>query len=150
MTVKRRMLPPVYLLLAFGAMWLLEKYAPLASVLSPPFSYAGVLPIMLGMALAGWGAGLFRKLGTPVIPFDKSTVLVTQGPYRFTRNPMYLGMVVVLVGVWLLLGSASPALVVPLFWLVIEFRFVRAEEAFMEALFGSEYLDYKRRVRRWL
>jgi hypothetical protein len=110
MTVRRRILPPVYLLLAFGAMWLLDAHAPLATVLSPPLSYAGVLPIALGMALAAWGAGLFRKLGTPVVP----------------------------------------ALVVPLFWLVIEFRFVRAEEAFMESLFGGAYLDYKRRVRRWL
>ena len=83
-------------------------------------------------------------------PFEPSTALVEDGPFRFSRNPMHLGMVLVLAGAFILLGSLSPLFVLPAFVWLLHTRFVVREEAHMERHFGDCYLDYKRRVRRWL
>ena len=92
----------------------------------------------------------FTRAGTPVVPFERSTTLVTGGSYRFTRNPMYLGMVLLLSGVAALLGTLSPWLVIPIFTAVIQTNFIRGEERFLEELFGDSYRAYKTRVRRWI
>jgi protein-S-isoprenylcysteine O-methyltransferase Ste14 len=77
-------------------------------------------------------------------------VLVTSGWYRITRNPMYLGMVVVLCGVALMAGSVGAWLPLPAFIAVIHYRFIRGEERFLEEIFGQPYRDYRARVRRWI
>jgi len=92
----------------------------------------------------------FRRAGTPVIPFERSTALVTGGLYRVTRNPMSLGMLLILLGVAVLLGTVSPLCAIPVFLWAIQRNFIAGEERFLEALFGEAYLSYKQRVRRWL
>ena len=150
MEQKRKILPPVYLLCALLAMAALDYYFPLWQWARSPFNYAGALPLLLGIIVAGIAARAFVRAGTPVIPFETSTALVTDGLYRFTRNPMYLGMVMVLVGAGILFGSVTALLPVPLFFWIIVRNFIRGEERFLESLFGQHYLDYKARVRRWL
>lgn len=147
---KRRIVPPVYFLAALLAMTALHVWLPLARFVSPPISYFGVVLVIAGLGIAGTAAASFAKAGTPVVPFETSTTIVTTGLYRFTRNPMYLGMILVLLGVALLFGTVTPLLPIPLFVWVIRSRFVLPEEAFLEELFGAEYLAYKSRVRRWL
>ena len=88
--------------------------------------------------------------GTPVRPFDESTLVVTTGMFRITRNPMYLGMVLALLGVGLILGSATAFAPIPAFVAIIHYQFILYEERFMEDLFGQEYLAYKSNVRRWI
>ncbi|MGD8385312.1 MAG: isoprenylcysteine carboxylmethyltransferase family protein, partial [Lysobacterales bacterium] len=85
-----------------------------------------------------------------LVPFSPATTLVTGGLYRYTRNPMYLGMTLMLLGMALLLGSVTALAPVAGFARVIHKRFVLPEEAFLEKAFGQAYLDYKLRVRRWL
>jgi protein-S-isoprenylcysteine O-methyltransferase Ste14 len=75
---------------------------------------------------------------------------VLDGPFRFSRNPMYLGMVTLLIGVAIGLGSATPWLVIPAFFFLISKRFIAAEERKMEVEFGAEYLSYRSKVRRWI
>jgi protein-S-isoprenylcysteine O-methyltransferase Ste14 len=87
---------------------------------------------------------------TTIKPYETSSALVTGGPYRFSRNPIYLGMVLFLVGLNLGLGSWSPLLAIPAFAFIIERRFIRAEEAALLRRFGDEYETYRRRVRRWI
>jgi protein-S-isoprenylcysteine O-methyltransferase Ste14 len=99
--------------------------------------------------MSSWGANAFRKAGTPVKPFEPSTVLVLHGLYRYTRNPMYLGLIVILSGSGILLGSLSPFLVIPVFFLIIQEGFIKHEELFLEKIFGDEYREYKSRIRRW-
>lgn len=106
--------------------------------------------IALGMSIIVVAAGLFKKADTALLPFHKSTDLVTSGPYKITRNPMYLGMVLILVGIAFVLGSLPPFFVIPLFIFIIQTNFIQGEERFMEDIFGDEYLDYKKRVRRWI
>jgi protein-S-isoprenylcysteine O-methyltransferase Ste14 len=146
----RRIVPPIYLVAALAASALLHFCLPLARLIPAPYNYAGALPIVIGLVIAASSAGFFRRAGTPIIPFSPSTALVTEGAYRYTRNPMYLGMVLDLLGAAILFGSASAFIPVPLFAWWIDRMFIRHEEAFLESIFGQPYLDYKKRVRRWL
>jgi protein-S-isoprenylcysteine O-methyltransferase Ste14 len=75
---------------------------------------------------------------------------VTAGPYRYTRNPMYVGLTLILLGAWLLLGTASAMLPIAVFVWFIQERFIRGEERFLDQIFGEEYRGYKSRVRRWI
>ena len=147
---KRKIVPPVYLLLTLIAMTALHFLVPIARIIPPPWSYAGAGLVVLGFGIAAAAAGAFARAGTPVIPFERSTALVTSGLYRFTRNPMYLGMVIVLLGTAVLFGTLSPFLPVPIFAWIIQTRFILGEERFLEEIFGEEYLAYKRSVRRWI
>ena len=149
MEQKRRIIPPVHFLLSLIAMTGLHFLAPVARIVKAPWSYAGGVVVVLGLALTAIAAGSFKRAGTPVVPFEPSTALVTSGLYRITRNPMYLGLVLALVGVAILLGTLTPFLPIPVFLWVIESQFIRGEERFLEELFGAEYLVYKRSVRRW-
>ncbi|NIM61593.1 MAG: isoprenylcysteine carboxylmethyltransferase family protein [Acidobacteria bacterium] len=150
MNYPRKILPPVYFLLALIVMGALHRYVPVAVLVASPYRYGGVALIVLGLGVTIAAAGLFFKLGTPLRPFEESTLVVTTGMFRFTRNPMYLGMVLVLVGTAVMLGTLVAFLPVPPFVAIIRLRFIRNEERFMEDLFGEEYLAYKRKVRRWI
>jgi len=150
MEQRRKVVPPVYLLLALLAMGALHRFLPLSRLIDPPYSYGGAILIALGVVIAMSSVGRFRRAGTPIVPFERSTALVTDGFYRFTRNPMYLGMILLQLGTASLLGTAGPFLVIPLFAWVIQSRFIAGEERFLEDIFGGEYLAYKRRVRRWI
>ena len=105
--------------------------------------------MFLGIIMAAISVGMFKKAGTGIMPFDEATTLVTSGFYRYTRNPMYVGMFLMLAGVAFLMGSIGAALPVLVFILIIRNNFVMGEERFLEASFGQQYLDYKSTVRRW-
>jgi protein-S-isoprenylcysteine O-methyltransferase Ste14 len=102
------------------------------------------------VALILWAAGLFKRAGTGIVPFSESTALVTGGPYRLTRNPMYVGMAAVLFGAAAVMGSLTPFIGSIAFVAIITARFILPEEAHLERAFGPSYLELKRRVRRWL
>jgi protein-S-isoprenylcysteine O-methyltransferase Ste14 len=84
------------------------------------------------------------------VPLTTSTALVVDGMFRWSRNPMYLGLTAMLIGTALLLDRALPWLVVVAFVATLRFHFIRHEERLMEATFGADYVAYKQRVRRWL
>jgi protein-S-isoprenylcysteine O-methyltransferase Ste14 len=146
----RKIVPPVWVLLSIIAMALLNRYFPIATLVSPPLSYVGGLLLLAGIALAVINATAFRRVGTPVVPFHKSTALVTTGFYRYTRNPMYIGMATGLTGIAILFGCLSAFLPIPIFILIIQERFIKGEERFLEEIFGDEYRQFKKRVRRWI
>ncbi len=147
---QRRVLPPVYLLAALVLTVILHHRLPLATSLPRPWNLAGLAPAVLGVVMMAVPAGAFLRSGTGLVPFREATVLVTRGFFRFTRNPMYLGMASLVLGVALLCGSVGSLLPLPgLVW-VLHNRFVIAEERFLEAAFGAEYRAYRQRVRRWL
>ncbi len=143
-------IPPVYFVLAILSMIALSRWLPIASFDHPALFYLGIILILVGIAIDISSVLLFSKAGTGVRPFTSSTAVVKAGPFRFTRNPMYLGMMIILFGGFLLSGSLSPILVIPIFFLWIHSRFVLPEEAHMERHLGAAYLNYKKSVRRWL
>jgi protein-S-isoprenylcysteine O-methyltransferase Ste14 len=150
MEKKRKIIPPVYLFFALAFMWLLQRYFPVVQLVETPLAYAGVIPVLLGIMMAAISAGMFVKADTGLEPFEEATTLVTGGFYRVTRNPMYMGMFLILFGVAILLGSVSALLPLVIFVLIIRYNFVLGEERFLEKAFGQQYLDYKSEVRRWL
>ena len=150
MEQKRKIIPPAHLLIAMGLMWLLQRYFPVYQYISPPLAYLGIVPVFIGIVVSAVSAGGFVKAGTALEPFEEATTLVTGGLYRHTRNPMYLGMFLMLLGVAVLIGSVSAFVPLLIFVLIIRYNFVSGEERFLEATFGQQYLDYKSEVRRWI
>jgi protein-S-isoprenylcysteine O-methyltransferase Ste14 len=146
----RRVLPPKIALAAIITMIALHAVAPLAIVVRPPFSYAGSLFLATGAVMIIWSRRAFQAVGTPITPFTKSTELILHGLYRWSRNPMYLGTVLLLTGVATLLGTLAPLLVVIVVFLILQERFIRREERLLEDSFGDRYRAYRRSVRRWL
>lgn len=147
---QRKIVPPVYMLFALLAMAGLHYAIPLARIVAPPVSYLGLVPLFVGITIAAAAARMFDRIGTPIRPFERSTALVTRGLYRYTRNPMYLGLTLILIGVWLLLGTASALVPIAVFVWIIQEGFIRGEERFLDEIFGEEYRGYKSRVRRWI
>ena len=145
-----RVSPPVYFATTVAAMVLLHLFVPLRSVLVWPWRWAGVLPIAGGLLLSAWAGRTFLRWKTTVRPGGSPTHLVTEGPFRFSRNPMYLALVLMLIGLACLLGSLGPWLVIPLFVGLINANVIPMEERKIGEIFGQEYQGYRQRVRRWL
>jgi protein-S-isoprenylcysteine O-methyltransferase Ste14 len=143
-------LPPVYFLACLLLSIVLHYQAPLAQIVASPWTWAGVVLIIPGLAIVIQPALAFRKAQTDIRPFRESSSLVRTGMYRITRNPMYLGMLAVLLGVSVVCGSLSTFSMPVLFVLIIRYRFIRVEEMMLEEKFGDEYREFKRSVRRWI
>jgi protein-S-isoprenylcysteine O-methyltransferase Ste14 len=152
MLVKPRVPPPILMLLAAAVMWALNRWLPLAHLIRSPWNRVGALPAAMGFAIAIAALVRFAQARTTVNPMDpsKATQLVTDGVFQFSRNPMYLGMALLLIGWALWLGSVSPWLIPPLFISVITRVQIIPEENALERLFGSPYSAYRGRVARWI
>jgi protein-S-isoprenylcysteine O-methyltransferase Ste14 len=141
-----RLPPPV----VFGAAILIGALIPGLRTSVWTSAPAGAVLIVLGVALAGWAVGWFRRTGQDPAPWKPSPELISRGPYRFSRNPMYVGMTVITIGLGGLLARGWIALLAPVaLWLVHRTAVLR-EEAYLAEKFGEPYLAYKARVRRYL
>ncbi len=141
--------PPMLLAGALGLL-LLYKVFDLPSPLSKKARFAGLPLLLIGLFLGGSAVRAQLRAGTTPDPDRPVKAIVQSGPYRVTRNPMYLSMGLILGGVALLLNAIGGLLLVPVFLLAVDRGQVRPEEAYLERKFGNEYLQYKQRVRRWL
>lgn len=123
----------------------------LGFVLSAPIRYGiGGLVLTCALTLATWAIAHFRRSGQNEKPWTPTTAIVGAGPYRYTRNPMYLGMVLLCIGAAILLSNWWILALSPLCALALQWFAIRPEEAYLESKFGEGYHAYKRRVRRWL
>ena len=111
---------------------------------------AGSAVFVIGAVLAAWGWLLFQRAGTTRVPGETSTALVMRGPYRFTRNPMYLGLSVAYAGEAGILHQIIPVILLPLTVAYLNRVVIPVEEKRLRAVFGAEYERYANRVRRWL
>ncbi len=146
----RLMVPPMWLLLALMLMLVLDHELPVADVVPEPWRWSGLVIAVPGLLQGLWAISHFVRAQTPVKPHTEAARLVIAGPYRYSRNPMYLGLLCVLIGTAIGLGTLSPWLVPPAFILVITEHFIRPEERRLEARFGEEFRRYRASVRRWL
>lgn len=109
------------------------------------------LPLVgAGIGLAGWFAWTMRRAGTPIDPYEAPTALVTDGPFRHTRNPGYVALTLTYAGLSLLTGILWPFLLMPGVLLAVDRGVIQREERYLATHFGAAYGDYRRRVRRWL
>ena len=110
----------------------------------------GIVAFVLGFIVMMWAWWLFRQSGTPIRPTDRASYMVTTGPFRFSRNPMYLGIVVMLFGIASWLGS-WPMLIAPVgFFVLMSLVFIPYEEQRLREIFGEAYASYAERVHRWI
>lgn len=144
--------PPVYALAAIMLMWLLDKYYPLLETTQQWPKIVGGLLIPVGILIDVLSIVQFRKARTTVNPLrpESTSSLVTSGFYAHSRNPMYVGMLLCLVGITLMLRSLTPLVVLPLFVLVVTLMQIIPEEKALDKIFGEEFQYYKQRVPRWL
>jgi protein-S-isoprenylcysteine O-methyltransferase Ste14 len=145
-----RLLPP-HVALALLALGALMHFAVPASIRGDFRCLpCGATLAALGFATMIWAWWLFRRAGTTIRPADQPSHLVTAGPYRVSRNPMYLGIVAILLGIAVAVGS-WPMLVAPAgFVATMSLVFIPFEERRLKSILGEAYDSYARRVRRWL
>jgi protein-S-isoprenylcysteine O-methyltransferase Ste14 len=144
------LLPPTYFLASLALMATLAFVVPVATLLSWPWRALGLAPVAAGVWLNLAVDRAFKARGTTVKPFERSSALLTDGVFRLGRNPMYLGMILILTGVAMLIGSLSPFLVAAGFAAIVETRFIPVEERMLAETFGDAWTAYCARTRRWL
>lgn len=147
---RRKVMPPTCFWISFihlVCLYLIFRSEP---VIPSPYRYLGMVLIVFGIVMNLWADSLFRKKSTTVKPYENPTFLITSGPFRMSRHPMYLGMALILIGMAMLLGSLASFIFPLTFIIIMERRFIPMEEGNLEKVFGAKYRSYKKRVRRWI
>lgn len=146
----KKILPPTYFFICLIISVLLFYTLPLTQIIRYPFNLIGFLFFIVGAGLNIWTDQLLKKEKTTVKPFEKPAVLIQTGPFKFSRNPMYLGMALLLLGFEIILGSVTSFIGIVLFVFIMESLFIPDEEKIQLELFGEEYMKYKKKVGRWI
>ncbi|MBI4503637.1 MAG: isoprenylcysteine carboxylmethyltransferase family protein [Gemmatimonadetes bacterium] len=142
--------PPVLFVGTLLLGLLLDWLFPRSPFPPRPAMIAGAVLVFASGALGFWGERTMHQAGTNVKPTQPTTAVVTGGPFRFTRNPLYLSVNLLYVGITLLANAVWPLLLLIPMLVVLHYGIVLREERYLEAKFGETYLNYKRRVRRWI
>lgn len=142
--------PPILLVLLIAAATKIHLMVWGAFTIRPLTAIAGTLLMLGGLTLTAFCVRLFRAKDTPVRPTRPVKTVVINGPYAYSRNPIYLGMLLFLSGISVLLNSPAFALTVLLFWLTVHFGAVIPEERYLLRTQGNTYRQYQQQVRRWL
>jgi len=139
--------PPILLLIHLALVAVLTKIFPLAVGVIP--AWIGYPIVLFGSVIGVFGIRQLGKANTTVDPHGSVSTIVTDGPYRFSRNPIYIGLASILIGIPLIFESLWGAILLPLFILSLNYYVIRPEEVYLEKKFGDEYTSFKSRVRRW-
>ena len=142
--------PPSLYVAGFAVGLALDRRRPLPAPPARSAKWIGAVLLGLGAALPASGAALFRRRGTSVLPVRPTTSLVTVGPYRLTRNPMYVGFALAHAGLALWRRSTWALLMLAPVLAAVDRVVIDREERYLESAFGDEYRRYAGRVRRWL
>jgi protein-S-isoprenylcysteine O-methyltransferase Ste14 len=142
--------PPLIFLAGLAIGFVLEALLPGADLPALVQWGAGGLLVVAGLGLLLWFNTLFSRANTAVEPWKPTTTIVTTGPYRFTRNPAYLGMALTYVGIALMSSALWVLVPLPFVLAVIDRGVIAREERYLERKFGEEYVSFKRHVRRWI
>ena len=146
----KKVLPLTYLLIAIVVMAAFHFVLPMTQVVPGLWRLIGLLPLAGGVGLNLMADKALHQANTTVKPFEASTTLITTGAFQISRHPMYLGFVLILIGLAILLGSLIPYLVISIFAILMDRVFIQVEERMLKEQFGRTWLDYKARVRRWI
>jgi len=142
--------PPLIYAGGFALGYLIENFLPTALFSESMSEFVGWSLIAFGVLVAVFALSAFRRARTPVNPYAQATTLVTGGPFRFSRNPLYLALTVIYLGAAGLLNSLWPVLLLPAVLWFMHWGVIIREERYLERKFGPAYQEYKARVRRWL
>ena len=142
--------PPLLYALVFIGGMLLQRVWPVPMLPSAVGRDAGIAFILAGVTLEVWSIRTFWRAGTSVVPVRPSTVIVADGPFRFSRNPIYVALALLYLGATFWLNTLWPLLLFPVLLFLVQTYVIAREEQYLERKFGREYLQYKSHVRRWL
>jgi protein-S-isoprenylcysteine O-methyltransferase Ste14 len=146
----KKIYPPThfytYLIISIAFHFLL----PVKQIIFAPYVFLGFVPAIAGALLNIWTDNLFKKLNTTVKPDQKPSVLIDCGPFKISRNPMYLGMALLLIGAGILMGSVTAFIGAIFFVAAMEISFIPDEEKIMLEAFDERFKNYKKNVRRWI
>jgi protein-S-isoprenylcysteine O-methyltransferase Ste14 len=147
--------PPLIFATAFFAGWLFHRYVRDLWPSVPQrtewrLEILGWTLVIAGLSLAYWGIATFHRVRTPIYPNRDAKLLVIEGPYRFTRNPMYTGMIIAYIGGCAVVQSLWPLVTLPLAIVTLYRYVIRREERHLTEAFGDEYREYQSQVGRWL
>jgi protein-S-isoprenylcysteine O-methyltransferase Ste14 len=145
-----KIMPPTWMLIAIIAMLVLNFLLPVVKIIPTLWNLCGLVFLVSGITLNLIADRAFQQVGTTVKPYQESSNLVTGGVFQISRNPMYLGMVLMLIGIAVLLRSLSPLLIVIPFAILIDQIYIRVEEQMLMEKFGAKWQAYKAQTRRWL
>ena len=145
--------PPFLFLISIGAGVLMSRFVhpwPVPGLEGLARAAVGLAVVFTGVGLAFAALGLFKRAGQEPEPWKPTPSIVSGGIYRYTRNPMYVALGVVQIGVGLGVGNLWIVALTALSWVAVYVVAVRPEEAYLEGKFGDEYRRYRARVRRWI
>jgi len=142
--------PPLLYVSHFLLGMLLDRWIPLPALPRAPSRLLAAALLLAGCGLTFWSLWLFWRARTSPLPMRPTTALVRSGPYRWTRNPMYLGMLLLYLGVALLFDVTWALVLAPALVVFVGRLVIAKEERYLEVSFGDEYRRYKARVRRWI
>lgn len=145
-----RIPPPVFYAAALAIGIALDQFWPLSFIAGPSRYVAGGVIVIVSFAILPFALGRFRRLGTPFDVRKPAVALITDGPYRFSRNPIYISLTLLYLGIGVLLDNGWVLILAVPVVVAIDRWVVAREERHLEAKFGAQYLRYKSEVRRWL
>ena len=145
-----RLLPPAVYFGPFVLMWALHWWRPSTIPGGVARTVAGLVLVLTGIALTLWSVATFRRAHTTVIPWEEVAAMVTTGPFRLSRNPIYLADAIAYLGCALLIASWWPLLILPVILVVMRRKVIDREERYLSERFGDAYREYQLRARRWL
>jgi protein-S-isoprenylcysteine O-methyltransferase Ste14 len=145
-----RLIPPLVYLVPFALTWALQRWRPWTIPGGTALGVAGLAMVAGGIVLMVWSFVTLTRAHTTVIPWEQVSAVVTAGPFRFSRNPIYLADAITYLGGSLLVHSWWPLLVLPGMVLVMRRKVIDREERYLTERFGDAYRDYQFQVRRWL
>jgi protein-S-isoprenylcysteine O-methyltransferase Ste14 len=137
----------IALLVIAGALYM---YTSLGKVIFFPEAILGAALVAGGLTMCIWAYHLFKKHKLSIKPADETTEIITYGPFELTRNPMYLGLTLILLGIGFLVGTLPFFFPAILFFVIMNFIYIPFEEEKISKAHGEKYHEYKKKVRRWL
>jgi protein-S-isoprenylcysteine O-methyltransferase Ste14 len=148
--MKTKILPPRVFQIALLTVAIIHFTVPVWFIYNSPVRWFGIIPVIAGIYLNLYTDRLIKKYETTIKPFETPTTFIIRGPFRYSRNPIYLGMVLIILGCSLLSGSLISFFISFVFAYVLHFLYIIPEEAIMENNFGKKYMEYKSKVPCWL
>jgi protein-S-isoprenylcysteine O-methyltransferase Ste14 len=144
---KKTVMPPTYFF--FLLLLIIPTYFVLR-VIPLPYNFIGLVFVAFGIVMNIWADAKFKQSQTTVSPFGTPTALVAEGPFRVSRNPMYVGMASILLGAAICIGSLVAFACPIIFVIVMQTKFLPVEEKNLGSTFANQYQAYKRKVRQWI
>lgn len=146
----QKLIPPFFLFISVLVMVFIHFIFPMQIIILTPYNYLGIILIISGLTIAKKTEQHFSKIDTEIHTFKKPKKLVTDGFFQYSRNPIYIGFVMILLGSNIVLGSLTPFVLIVIFIFVTNCWYIPFEEKKMQEQFGQEYENYKKEVRRWI